>query len=142
MSNELDQLKELDRFNNKVAMFTLALGDIEGYFFDWDSLNDERKEQLKENHFFELNKWCNENEKQTWLNFIKPFALIGHSIPPDILDQIDLSAPHEGMLFKHILNGGVLYCSNTNDNRLAIMSPEAKQFEFRVSAIRLCSKCK
>lgn len=117
MSKHVEALKP---FFGKVAIVQI-LGDAEAYCFDWTKLPAEKKTGLIEHHFAAVDRAMQKKKGKGWLEQIQPFALLGHSIPSVIANQIEFSAPHEGVLFFHKEHGAVLYCASKDDPRLALM---------------------
>jgi hypothetical protein len=115
---------------NQGAVVTV-LGDADAYIFDFDALPTARKQELIRHHLAAFHARRLAEDKPDWAAKTVPFALLGHSIPPELLGRIDLSAPHEGVLMLHSESSTVLYVASNDDERLAVSHPEFEMLSLR-----------
>lgn len=108
-----------------------VLGDAEAWVFDFDALPHTQQGDLVKHHLRAFDERMQREGKGDWAVRIKPFALLGHSMPREVLGRYDLSAPHEGILLLHAESGGVVYCAARDDERLAIAYPDVEAMEVR-----------
>jgi hypothetical protein len=115
--------KPLNEWVGKCILVQI-MGDAEAYLFDYDALPDEQRRALVDHHLRAFSARMKREGKDDWSKRVVPFALLGHSMPPEVRGRIDLSAPHEGVLLLHRESAGVLYCASNEDEQLAIAYPD------------------
>ncbi len=111
-----------DAFDKVIVM--RIVGDAEAYFFDWQQLSARQREAFVASHLTAFGARAKAINLH-WHEKYVPFALLGHSMPPEV--DIDLSAPHQGVLLVDSELGTIYHCSSNQDSRLAILFTDPKE---------------
>jgi hypothetical protein len=107
-------------------MIIQILGDAEAFFLDFSKLSDAQRRELVDHHLAAWDARKRTEGQPNWSDSFVPVALIGESMPPEVRDRFDLSAPHEGVVLFHRGTGALLHASSKDDDQLAVMAPDVE----------------
>lgn len=102
----------LETWKNQLVLFNV-LGDAEAFVFDWAALSEAQQKAFVAKHLAAFAK--NLEKKKRALSDFTPMALMGTSMPDDVMRAVDLSAPHEGTLLLSNKKGSVFYVTAADD---------------------------
>ncbi len=102
----------LDEWKNRLVVFTV-LGDAEAFVVDWSALSDAQKKDFAARHLGAFVQ--NIEKRKRSLSEFTPIALIGQSMPDEVLETVDLSADHEGTLIAGNQSGRLFYVAAGDD---------------------------